>query len=60
MKIDGGKSVFFESGVIMTCSSENALRRHIRKELSCNGPMKYWFRPTEEWRKAMKRYGLKY
>ena len=50
------KCVYFEDGTIMMCKRQCVLRRNIKVKLSCDGPMRYWFRPTDAYYKAMKRY----
>ena len=54
------KSVYFEDGTIMMCKRQCTLRRNVKVKLSCDGPMRYWFRPVDAWRKAMVRYQLVY
>lgn len=54
------KCVYFEDGTIMMCERQCALRRNVKVRLSCDGPMRYWFRPVDAWRKAMVRYQLIY
>ena len=54
------KCVYFEDGTIMMCERQCTLRRKIKVKLSCDGSMRYWFRPTDEWRKAMARYQPRY
>lgn len=54
------KCVYFEDGSIMVCKRQCTLRRNIVIKLGCDGPMRYWFRPVDAWRKAMVRYRLIY
>ena len=54
------RRVYFEDGTIMECERQCVLRRNIKVKLSCDGPMRYWFRPTDAYYKAMKRYQLIY
>lgn len=54
------KCVYFEDGTIMMCERQCTLHRNIKVKLSCDGPMRYWFRPTDAYYKAMKRYQLIY
>ena len=50
------KTVYFENGVIMSCPRQCDLHRYIKLEQRYNGPMRYWFRPTDEWRRAEKEF----
>ena len=53
------KMVFFEDGCIMTGRACN-IRRAIEQKMRYDAPMRYWFRPTDEWRRATVRYHLIY
>lgn len=45
------KCVYFEDGSIMECKRQCTLRRNIAIKLDCDGPMRYWFRPVDAWKK---------
>ena len=50
------KRVYFEDGTVMECERQCTLRRNIKIRLRYEGPMRYWFRPTEAYHKAVARY----
>ena len=45
------KCVYFEDGSIMECKRQCTLRRNIAIKLDYDGPMRYWFRPVDAWKK---------
>lgn len=54
------RCVYFEDGTVMECKRQCVLHRNIKVKLSYDGPMRYWFRPVDAWRKAMARHQLMY